>query len=329
MREFSVPAESAGQRLEKYLKRLLPNAQSSFLFKMLRKKNITLNGKRADGSEHVEAGDVVRLFFSDETYEKFAGHSEEDRSVQGERAREYRRAYETLQGIRIVFETGDAAVLCKRAGLLSQKAREGDLTANEWFVGYLLARGEISEDALTSFTPSVANRLDRNTEGLVLAGKTLRGSRMLSQCLRERTIGKYYEMIVQGTLEREGLVTAYLQKDEKTNTVKISRTRSEGASLIKTRLTTERVSKDGKRSLVGAELITGKTHQLRAQLSFLGHPILGDPKYGDPEENRKFHLTRQLLVCSRVVFPELPDFPELSGRTVQIPLPERYERVLF
>ena len=176
MREFSVPAESAGQRLEKYLKRLLPNAQSSFLFKMLRKKNITLNGKRADGSEHVEAGDVVRLFFSDETYEKFAGHSEEDRSAQGERAREYRRAYETLQGIRIVFETGDAAVLCKRAGLLSQKAREGDLTANEWFVGYLLARGSTGtpRDSSLRERPSGGAGCFRSASGSGRSGSTTR-----------------------------------------------------------------------------------------------------------------------------------------------------------
>lgn len=328
MREFTIPAESAGQKLEKYLRRLLPNAQPSFLFKMLRKKNITLNGKRADGSEHVEAGDVVRLFFSEETFAKFAGMTAKDHRAQEEKAQEYRRAYETLRGIRVVFETKDAAVLYKPAGILSQKAREGDLSANEWFVGYLLAKGEVSGNALPAFTPSIANRLDRNTEGLVLAGKTLQGSRLLAECLRERTIGKYYEMVVQGVPEREGLFEAYLLKDERTNSVRISKTGSEGGARIRTRLETERVSEDGERALVQAELITGKTHQLRAQLSFLGHPILGDPKYGDQENNRALHLSRQLLVCSRVVFPLLPGFPELSGKTVAIPLPARFERVL-
>ena len=135
-------------------------------------------------------------------------------------------------------------------------------------------------------------------------------------------------MAVCGVLEHEGLVESYLVKDEKTNTVRLFAAPREGAVPIRTRLTKGPVSKSGKYSLVEADLITGKTHQLRAQLAFLGHPILGDPKYGDAGANRALHLPRQLLVCSRVVFPVLPEEPSLSGRTVEIPLPSAYARVL-
>lgn len=328
MREFTVAAGEAGQRLDKYLKRLLPAAEPSFLYRMLRKKNITRNGAKADGAEHVEEGDVIRLFFSEETFFKFAGQTGEASQKAADDLAAYEKARKRLFGMRIVFETEDVCVLYKPAGILSQKAGAADLTANEWFVGTLLAAGKVTERSLSSFTPSVANRLDRNTEGLLLAGKTLKGSRLLSRCLRERTIQKNYQMAVCGVLEHEGLVESYLVKDEKTNTVRLFTAPREGAVPIRTRLTKGPVSKSGKYSLVEADLITGKTHQLRAQLAFLGHPILGDPKYGDAGANRALHLPRQLLVCSRVVFPVLPEEPSLSGRTVEIPLPSAYARVL-
>ncbi|MGN1022018.1 MAG: RluA family pseudouridine synthase [Lachnospiraceae bacterium] len=328
MREFTVAAGEAGQRLDKYLKRLLPAAEPSFLYRMLRKKNITRNGAKADGAEHVEEGDVIRLFFSEETFLKFAGEVGGETGEAKENLASYERARESLAGMRIVFETEDVCVLYKPAGILSQKAGAADLSANEWFVGTLLASGKVTARSLAGFTPSVANRLDRNTEGLLLAGKTLKGSRLLSRCLRERTIQKNYQMAVCGVLEKEGLVESYLVKDEKTNTVRLFSSPREGTVPIRTKLSRGPVSKSGKYSLVEADLITGKTHQLRAQLAFLGHPILGDPKYGNAGENRALHLTRQLLICSRVVFPDLPEEPSLSGRVVEIPLPSVYTRVL-
>lgn len=327
MKEMTVQAGEAGQRLEKYIRRILPNAGTSFLYRMLRKKNITLNGKKADGTEHVAAGDVVRFFFSDETFDKFAEKStEQDEKVQG-----YRKAYDALSGIRVIFETEDVCVLDKPAGMLSQKAAADDLSVNEWFVGYLLHAGKIRAESLSSFTPSVANRLDRNTEGLLLAGKTLRGSRLLAQLLRERRIGKYYSMVIWGTLPGPCRRSAYLIKDEKTNTVRILQEKVTGASRIETAFTPLRTGRNGTCSLVRAELVTGKTHQLRAQLADMGHPIVGDPKYGDASRDASIaglHIRRQLLICSEVVFPELPDYPELSGKEIRVPLPGIYERVL-
>ena len=161
MYQKEITDREAGQRLDKYLHRLLPEAGSSFLYKMLRKKNITLNGKKADGSEKITAGDMVTVYFAAETLARFMGESESERTA-------YDLAYEKLTGITILYEDEHILLADKPAGILSQKADKTDLSLNEWLIGHLLHSKAISQEDLKAFKPSVCNRLDRNTSGIVL-----------------------------------------------------------------------------------------------------------------------------------------------------------------
>ncbi len=331
---LTVSPSDEGQRFDKFLKRQLPAAQPSFLYKMLRKKNITLNRKKADGSEHIKSGDTAELFFSEETFRKFSTESSDESGKADDtgKVQSYLDACSFIEekypSLKIVYEDDDIMIVFKPAGLLSQKAEPQDRSLNEWFVGRLLKDGKTDGEKLSHFMPSVSNRLDRNTQGLVILSGTLQGSRAISQMLRERTLHKYYRMVVSGRIEKAGEVEAYLFKDEKTNTVRIS----EQGTYTKTILEPLRFSQKGSYTLVEAELVTGKTHQLRAHLSCLGHPIAGDPKYGDPAVNerlRKKGVRSQLLCCCRVEFPEeVPHLPSLSGRVVETGMPAVFNTVM-
>ncbi len=361
MQEQIITTWEAGQRLDKYLHRLLPEATTSFLYKMLRKKNITLNGKKAAGKEILAETDTVRLFLSEETYAKMggkvspAGESDEqngkekllpkDRQVtKDSRIAAWKSAYETLQKrfpkLHILYEDEHIAAAYKPTGVLSQKAKPEDLSLNEWFLGLLATRGEISEATLRRFTPSVQNRLDRNTEGIVLLAKTLPGSHLLTGLQREHLIGKYYHLIVAGRIEEAGCIEGYLAKDEKSNTVRISKTPGEGLVYTKTEYKPLHYGQPGRElpvTLLEAKLITGKTHQLRAHFASLGHPILGDPKYGNAVYNealRHYGIRSQLLLCQRVEFPRdcarLSPYSreDLAGKIISCKEPEIYARLL-
>ena len=175
MKEFVIKSNEANQRFDKYLKKLLPNAGTSFIYKMLRKKNITINKKKATGKEIISNGDVVNIFFSDETFEKFSTNDSELKSC-----------FETLStldlaGLQIIKETADILVANKPANMLSQKAADTDISANERLIGYLIKTNQLSYEDSKTFKPSVCNRLDRNTTGLILMGKTLNGLQELSK----------------------------------------------------------------------------------------------------------------------------------------------------
>lgn len=365
MKEMTVTAAERGQRFEKYIKRVLPEATTSFVYKMLRKKNITLNDKKADGRELVAEGDVAKFFLSDETFAKFAGESMPGTSLSGELTNESKRrlkdapqeehhpggshtntagtatsrylaAYRTLQSnypdLRIVYEGTELLIVNKPAGVLSQKAQPSDQSLNEWFIGYLLSQQQITDKDLLHFVPSVANRLDRNTSGLVLCAKTLQGSRRVTELLRERTLRKFYQMVVAGDLREPGVIEGYLDKDTKLNKVSIYKNQTEGTAYTKTLYRPLAHTKDRSLTLLEAELVTGKTHQLRAHLAAIRHPIVGDVKYGSSAVNlaaAPFGVKSQLLCCVRVVFPEMDgEFQDLSGRTIEIGAPAVFRRIM-
>lgn len=336
MRAFIVSASEKDQRLDKYLKRILPNASAGFLQKMLRKKNITRNDRKAEGAEHIAAGDVIKLYFSEETYQKFsgetAGESPSNSAVEQERCAPYRNAYTALTGLKrpkVVYEDEHILVLDKPVGLLSQKAEDKDISANEWLIGYLLEKGEATDNSLGKFKPSVCNRLDRGTGGLLLCGKTLLGTRFLTEQIRDRHLGKFYTAIVRGTMRGSGELTGYLLKDERSNQVSITDTPVRGASKI---LSVYKVCGHGNGyTEVSLELVTGKSHQLRAQMAYIGHPIAGDRKYGGtvPHIEKELHVNNQLLYCNRVVFPKLSgDFSYLSEKTIEAEPPKIYKEIL-
>ena len=180
MKEFTITKNEAAQRLDKYLKKLLPEASSGFIYKMLRKKNITWNGKKAAGSEKLAAGDCIRLYLADETFDKFSAYRPQSTAgADGTR-------------LDVIYEDEDILLINKPCGMLSQKAKPSDVSANEYLIAYLLASGAVTEESLRTFHPSVCNRLDRNTSGILTAGKSLKGLQELSAALKERTVNKYY-----------------------------------------------------------------------------------------------------------------------------------------
>lgn len=331
MKEYIIDQRNTGQRLDKFCRRTLSFAPASFIYKMLRKKNIKINGKKASGSELLQEGDTVTFFLSDETFAKF--HQGPDTSSSD--FSEYERALCKLSP-EILYEDEDVLFACKPSGVLSQKADADDISANEWIVGYALRKwrteGITQADCarrLHVFRPSVCNRLDRNTGGILIFALSLQGSRVMTQLLRERTIRKFYRMVVRGHVSGRGSVGGWLIKDTGSNKVRLYRNRKEGAKEIRTEYRPVRYSEERDLTLVEAELITGKTHQLRAHMASVGHPILGDDKYGDRALNRKYRLHGQLLFCCRVQLPgDTGVLKGLSGKVITARLPEIFDEVL-
>lgn len=345
MKELTVTSQDAKQRLDKYLKRVFPEMGTSFMYKMLRKKNITLNKKKATGSEQVQTGDLIQCFFSDETFDKFAGNigpvdltarsqaGSSDKNIRDVKNvdAEYKKAYDTLCSIRVIYEDDHILLLDKPAGVLSQKAKAEDLSLNEWMIGYLLNEGTISADSLKRFKPSVCNRLDRNTSGLVICGKTLTGSREMSRILKDRSLQKYYRTYVHGRLDGEKTLIAYHRKDSKNNQAAISFEVSESEKKEYDEIITAYRSIETKKeySYLEIELITGKTHQIRAHLATYGHPIVGDGKYGG-KSNVADCPKYQLLHAYRIVFPELEgDLAYLSNKEFVCEEPKIFEWFKF
>ena len=326
MQEIKIESSSEGQRLNKFLGRYLDNAPQSFLYKMLRKKNIKYNNGKADGSEILKAGDRIQIYMSDATICNFrkdgmipqmstSGHKFENiDSNDGNTAREPSSPKQNpLKQIPLLYENEDVLILNKPSGILSQKAVASDYSLNEQIVEYYKWKG----GSLSLFTPSVCNRLDRNTSGIILAGMSLKGTQMLSRVLKARTIDKYYLTIVCGTVAQATTIKGFLCKKKNHNQVVIFRTKEEAlangyqeAAFIETQYQPLAHGKSGKEdfTLLKVKLVTGKTHQIRAHLKSVGHPIIGDGKYGLKSVNAyiksAFGIRHQLLHAFYIRFPE-------------------------
>lgn len=341
MQLVTIDKNQAGQRFDKFLHKYLPEAGTSFLYKMMRKKNITLNGKKAEGKEILAVGDEVRFFFAEETFLKFSGQVALGES---DTCSEYQKAFEMLSGIAVIYEDENVLFLNKPAGILTQKAKEDDMSLNEWMIGYLLSNGSITKETLHTFHPSVCNRLDRNTSGLVLCGKSLAGSQELSRLIKDRSLQKFYQTICVGKLDKGADLKGYLVKNHKTNKVTVVNKNnkhydSTGAVIKSNKIEGEYIHTKYKPlsftkdyTLLEVELITGKTHQIRSHLASTGHPIIGDFKYGDRAVNmqfkEKFGLQYQLLHAYRVVFTELEGtLEDLSEKEFIAPCTELFEEI--
>ncbi|MBQ8281773.1 MAG: RluA family pseudouridine synthase [Lachnospiraceae bacterium] len=323
MKQYTVNNDNAGQRLNKYCGRILGNAPQSFIYKMLRKKNITLNGKKADGNELLREGDIVKFFLADETFEKFsqvvilvnsAQNKLPDNNVQ------------SLGSDEIVYEDENILVCYKPEGELSQKARPEDCSINERIVKYLTNKNNVDKDV--KFVPGICNRLDRNTKGLITAGKNLKSQRFLSDLFRERKIDKYYIAVVSGNLVGRVDSKLFICKDEKNNKSEISSVKKEGYNLIHSIF--YGLVSNGRYSIVKVKLKTGKSHQIRAQLAYMGSPIIGDSKYGDKAVNgivaSKYEIRTQMLLAYELVFPECTgDFAKLSKKEIKCKIPYEFK----
>ncbi len=331
MKEITIHKNEAGQRLDKLLAKHLKEAPKSFLYKMMRKKNITLNGRKANGNELTVQGDVVRLFFSDETYEKFAGTAG---SVMRKKAA---ARVSVLPKEWIVYEDDHILVINKPAGVLSQKSRPEDISVNEQIIAYLLQKGDITEEELQTFHPSVCNRLDRNTSGLLIAGKSLTGLQTMAEILKNRSLHKYYLAVVHGTLKEKRHLEGYLSKDSMKNCVQIyadeqsAKKADPQAKAISTEYTPLQTGKTT--TLLEILLLTGRSHQIRAHLASIGHSIIGDMKYGGAGQNgyyrKRYGAEHQLLHAFRMEFPQITgELSYLSGKCLTAPAPELFEKII-
>ncbi len=317
MKELEVKVQESGQRFDKYLSRYLKEAPKSFLYKMLRKKNITLNGKKASGNEKLEANDKVQLFFSDETLEKFMGGEKEVKKG----------------SLEILYEDKNVIFINKPVGMLSQKSVKEDVSLNEYLAGYLLDSGAMTKEDFRTFHPAVCNRLDRNTSGIIAGGKTMAGLQTLTELFRDRSLHKYYLTLVKGIVKEEAHIKGYLKKDRTSNKVTITRQPQKDAVFIETRYTPLGCSKENQLTLLKVELLTGRSHQIRAHLASIGHPIVGDTKYGDARINKKYHtqykVKSQLLHSWKLVLPQLEgELENLSDTEITAPVPKVFKQII-
>lgn len=326
MKELEINSNEAGQRFDKFLKKYLKKAPDSFIYKMLRKKNIVLNKKKADGREILAVGDKVKLFLADETIEKFSGAAME-RSLSSDSL--LLKDKGKLLRPDVLYEDSQVIFFNKPSGILSQKARPEDVSMAEYVVSYLTGSGQLKEEELLTFRPSVCNRLDRNTSGIIAAGKTLAGLQELSELFRNRTLKKYYLCMVQGRVREQAHIKGFLGKDEKTNKVYILGDK-EGQGIETEYIP---VAYNREMSLLKVHLITGRTHQIRAHLASIGHPVLGDHKYGNRKMNEtykgKYGITDQLLHAYELQMPKLDGaLLEISGKRITAKVPPVFWKVV-
>ena len=320
MRELTIAANEADQRFDKFLRKYLPGANAGFIYKMLRKKNIVLNDRKASGNERLAAGDKVRLFFSDATLEKLCRES-----VTEEKAADIEALRRGADLIRknLIYEDEDLLMFSKPAGMLSQKANTGENSAAEYLLQYLTEEGALTAEDLRAFRPSPANRLDRNTSGVLLCGKSLAGLQFLSERIRKRDIRKEYLAIVRGRFSEPYRGEIFFTKDDVRNRVELYPEMAEGRGRMETAVRPVGFGKGA--TLVLVDLITGKPHQIRAHLAYLKHPVAGDSKYGDRNFNGRLDaetgIRRQMLHAYRVTFPEIKGrFGYLGGRSFKAPV---------
>ncbi len=319
MIEFTVTENLSEQRLDKVLRKILAGAPDSFIYRQLREKNITLNKKRAQGSDRTREGDVIRFFFSDETYRKMRGPEaggpggthEGIRGTVTDFPKDFREP-------EILYEDPDVLLFLKPKGLDSQKSSKDGYSANDWVLTRYQKMHPSEDDG---FRPSVANRLDRNTSGIMAAGLSAKGLRELSRLLRDRDLHKRYLTIVSGEAPEEADEKAFLGPKGCGNQVVVRKDAFPESAPIETRFRRLHYDPVKDLSLLDVELVTGKKHQIRAHLSALGYPVLGDPKYGDPERNRAFGAESQYLYCYRMEFPECR-LKGLSGKAFSAPAPK-------
>lgn len=297
MKSFEIKANDANQRLDKFIRKSLPNLPQSLMYKYIRKKRIKVNSKRAEISTILNVGDVVDMYINDEFF------------VKPETRYDFMGAPRKLD---ILYEDGNIMLLDKKAGLLCHPDdREYVDTLITRIKKYLYEKGEYKPDDENSFTPALVNRIDRNTGGIVIAAKNAESLRIMNAQMKQRTnLKKYYLCVCHGIMERDsGLLEGYLLKDEKKNTVRILKAPCEGAKEVRTKYKVLGRDFDKQLSLVEVELVTGRTHQIRAHFASIGHPLLGDGKYGTNKLNKDFGYRKQCLYSYKLVFM----FDETAG----------------
>ena len=306
MKEFIIGANDAGQRLDRFLAKAVPLLPASLAQKYIRLKRIKLDGKRADRDTRLVEGSVLQLYINDEFFDK----PRED------------NAFLTVANpkLNIVYEDEHILLVDKRPGLAvhPHDGAEYGRTLIDHIQSYLYQKREWRPREENAFTPALCNRIDRNTGGIVIAAKTAEALRVLNQKIKDREMDKRYLAIVEGTPKpREGSLKGYLFKDAKKNRVFVTDTPQTGSKSCQTNYKT--ITSARGLTLVECELITGRTHQIRAQFAHAGHPLLGDGKYG--KLDKRFDRNYQALYSYKLTFDFTTDagsLEYLNGKTFQV-----------
>ena len=308
MKQFTAGENENGVRLSRFVESVTENLPRSLLYKSFRNKRIKVNGRRAEPDTRLCAGDVIELYINDEFFPA--------------RPAAKKPAPRRQPPVAAVYEDDSIAVLYKPAHLLCHSDRTGDANLVDAFAAQLEAQGKYDPKAENRFAPAICNRLDRGTEGLVIAAKSYAALRDMNAIIREDLLKKEYLTITVGA-PPQGRHTAWLQHSEKGNKVRIHARQSEGYKQIITDVTVIRQA--GPFALCRIGLVTGRTHQIRAHLAYLGHPVLGDIKYGNRKMNERTGLKTQALCAQRLTFGHIPEentLHYLSGRVVKLDDPE-------
>lgn len=307
MKEFTIGKNDAGQRLDRWLAKTLPLLPAPLAQKYIRLKRVKVNGKGSKRDARLNVGDVLQLYINDEFFDRPTPEN----------------AFLSLYQPRlnILYEDEHIMLLDKRPGLVvhpDENERVNTLLTH--IQAYLYQKKEWSPYWENSFAPALCNRIDRNTGGIVIAAKTAEGLRVMNQKIRDRELTKLYLCVVRGKLSpAEGRLEDYIWKDEVKKQVYVRKRPEPGAKTAVTRYRTLAV-RDGL-SLVECDLITGRTHQIRAQFAAAGHPLLGDGKYGSERENRKYGRHGQALYSYKLIFQFTTDagvLEPLNGRAFRV-----------
>ncbi len=299
MREIRITKNEDNQRLDKFLEKYLPKAPKSLIQKLLRKKRIKLNGKKADPSDLIFENDRLNFYIYEEDLTQWEDDNKE---------------FKSFIDLDIVYEDENIVVVDKPKNVLSHAVDKEDYGKNvvDWLIDYLIYKEEYIPRLEKTFKPAIVNRLDRNTEGLIIGAKNRRSLVYLNEIINSDLIEKNYLALVHGRLDKELVVENKLSKDEK-NVVRIGEEGKDSRSIVSP------IYSSANYSLVKIRLITGRTHQIRVHLASLGHPIVGDNKYGDRKKDRDLRdIKDQQLLAYELKFGQV-ELESLKNKTIESP----------
>lgn len=313
MKQFTATANDEGVRMSRFVQSVTRGLPTSLLYKSFRNKRVKVNGKRAAPEDRLRAGDLIELYINDEFF-----------PPEGSAPTKPAKKVPAQPPVTVVYEDADIAVLYKPAHLLCHSDRTGDANLVDAFAQYLEQKGEYDPHSEQRFKPGICNRLDRGTEGLVIAAKSYAALRDMNEIIRTDLLKKEYYTITVG-IPQSGRFTAWWEHDEKNNKVSIHAHQAQDGHRKQIITDVDVLRTAGPFALCRIGLVTGRTHQIRAHLAYLGKPVLGDIKYGNRKMNQRTGAKTQALCAVRLSFLQIP--PEntlhgLSGKVIKLKDPQ-------